>query len=185
MGNLCSCAGGGAEAAASGTAAAGADGIKPVGSAGAAAGGGLPEQASAGAPPLKSKPSGKAAAVQQANPIDLALQEARKELEKNAGLDFNDSYRASKLIGHGAFAKVMVCTTKDGRDKYAVKTVQKNLEDPQKQREGRDGGMDGGVDLGWGNGGVCGPAHAGGRMAHVRRARHMARRRRWWWMDGG
>jgi hypothetical protein len=30
----------------------------------------------------------------------------------------------------------MICTHKDTHEKYAVKTVQKNLEDPAKQREG-------------------------------------------------
>jgi len=58
------------------------------------------------------------------------------ELEKNHGRKFEDHYVTSKLIGHGAFAKVSICTDKESKEKYAVKTVQKNLEDPGKQREG-------------------------------------------------
>ncbi len=68
--------------------------------------------------------------------IEGALADAQKELDRNRGHDFNDRYKVSKLIGHGAFAKVMVCSHKDTHEKYAVKTVQKNLEDPAKQREG-------------------------------------------------
>lgn len=68
--------------------------------------------------------------------IDQSLNDAKRELEKNKGLDFHDKYKVSKLVGHGAFAKVMVCSHKDTHEKYAVKTVQKNLEDPQKQRDG-------------------------------------------------
>jgi calcium-dependent protein kinase len=61
------------------------------------------------------------------------------ELEKNHGRKFDDYYVTSKLIGHGAFAKVSICTDKETKEKYAVKTVQKNLEDPGKQREGGSG----------------------------------------------
>jgi hypothetical protein len=38
--------------------------------------------------------------------------------------------------GHGAFAKVSICSHKDTKEKFAVKAVQKNFEDPGKQREG-------------------------------------------------
>jgi hypothetical protein len=52
------------------------------------------------------------------------------------GRTFDAFYTASKLIGHGAFAKVCICTHHETKEKLAVKTVQKNLEDPQKQRDG-------------------------------------------------
>lgn len=68
--------------------------------------------------------------------IDESMADAKSELEKNKGMDVHDTYKVSKLVGHGAFAKVMICTHKDTHEKFAVKTVQKNLEDPQKQREG-------------------------------------------------
>mgnify|MGYP001807275305 CR=1 FL=1 len=97
--------------------------------------------------------------------IEQALAEAQRELDKNKGHDFNDKYKVSKLVGHGAFAKVrlrgalkgllvtpahhadagcvwicwlqvMICSHKDTHEKFAVKTVQKNQEDPGKQREG-------------------------------------------------
>jgi len=68
--------------------------------------------------------------------IEAAIADAKKELEKNRNLQLTDKYRISKLIGHGAFAKVMVCADKDTHEKFAVKTVQKNVEDPNKQREG-------------------------------------------------
>jgi serine/threonine protein kinase len=60
----------------------------------------------------------------------------KKNPEKNKGKNFGDIYKTSRLIGHGAFAKVMVCSHKDTNTKYAVKTVQKNAEDPAKQKEG-------------------------------------------------
>ena len=73
---------------------------------------------------------------QLVDPIDAAIAEAKRELEKNKGQDFHNKYKVSKLVGHGAFAKVMICSHVDTHEKYAVKTVQKNLEEPQKQREG-------------------------------------------------
>ncbi|KAG2436595.1 hypothetical protein HYH02_011532 [Chlamydomonas schloesseri] len=89
--------------------------------------------------------NGQAAPAKQAQPkkepgpmdiIEQALAEAQRELDKNKGHDFNDKYKVSKLVGHGAFAKVMICSHKDTHEKFAVKTVQKNQEDPGKQREG-------------------------------------------------
>ncbi|PNH04139.1 Calcium-dependent protein kinase 32 [Tetrabaena socialis] len=86
--------------------------------------------------PVGSKP---AAARKEPGPMDVieqALTDAQRELDKNRGRDFNDTYKVSKLVGHGAFAKVMICSHKDTHEKYAVKTVQKNAEEPAKQREG-------------------------------------------------
>ena len=76
--------------------------------------------------------------------IDAAIADAKRELEKNKNVDFHERYKVSKLVGHGAFAKVMICSHKDTHEKYAVKTVQKNLEDPAKQREGEGGAAAGG-----------------------------------------
>ncbi len=42
--------------------------------------------------------------------IEQALAEAQRELDKNKGQDFNDKYKVSKLVGHGAFAKVSSIT---------------------------------------------------------------------------
>lgn len=38
--------------------------------------------------------------------IEQSLEDAKKELDKNRGHEFNDKYKVSKLVGHGAFAKV-------------------------------------------------------------------------------
>lgn len=113
MGNICSCANGDdvQQAAGSGNAAA----AQRVGSAKAIA-------------------QPKVSTAQDV--IDQSLADARHDLEKNKGVDVHDFYKVSKLVGHGAFAKVMICTHKVTQEKFAVKTVQKNLEDPQKQREG-------------------------------------------------
>jgi calcium-dependent protein kinase len=96
------------------------------------------QQYAAGTPPNKPAASqpGPSSKGQPADPIDAALADAKKELEKNKGQDFHNKYKVSKLVGHGAFAKVMICSHVDTNEKFAVKTVQKNLEDPQKQREG-------------------------------------------------
>lgn len=85
------------------------------------------------------KPTRSASAQKEKEPlseIDAALAASREELGKSASHNFNDSYKVSKLIGHGAFAKVMTCAHKDTKEKFAAKVVQKNLEDPVKQREG-------------------------------------------------
>ena len=89
-----------------------------------------------------SKPVGGAGATstrkpQPATPIEAALAIARKELDKNQHAKFEDTYLISKLIGHGAFAKVSICTHNVTKEKFAVKSVNKNLEDPQKQRDGK------------------------------------------------
>lgn len=134
MGNLCSCVGDSPSSARKGD--------------GSASGGGGGLVAKAAAPAKVPGPS---------DVIDHALADAKKELDKNKGHDFHDTYKVSKLVGHGAFAKVMICSHKDTNDKFAVKTVQKNLEDPQKQREGKGGEGQGkagqverGVGCAWG-----------------------------------
>ena len=68
--------------------------------------------------------------------IDEALDAARKELAKNTGMSFESIYSCSKLIGHGAFAKVSICEHRSSKHTYAAKVVAKNLEDPAKQRDG-------------------------------------------------
>ncbi|KAJ9522392.1 hypothetical protein QJQ45_008319 [Haematococcus lacustris] len=75
-------------------------------------------------------------AATPADPIQVALGNAKVELAKNVSQKFEDVYSISKLIGHGAFAKVSICTHLSSNAKYAVKVVQKNIEDPAKQREG-------------------------------------------------
>ncbi|KAJ9522840.1 hypothetical protein QJQ45_023626 [Haematococcus lacustris] len=75
-------------------------------------------------------------AATPADPIQVALGNAKVELAKNVSQKFEDVYSISKLIGHGAFAKVSICTHLSSNAKYAVKVVQKNIEDPVKQREG-------------------------------------------------
>lgn len=70
-----------------------------------------------------------------ANPIDAALSSARHELER-CGKDFESHYTVSKLIGHGAFAKVSICEHKTSHTQYAAKVVSKNHDEPEKQREG-------------------------------------------------
>lgn len=68
--------------------------------------------------------------------INEYIDAARKELTKNAGTSFESLYSCSKLIGHGAFAKVSICEHRSSKHTYAAKVVAKNLEDPAKQREG-------------------------------------------------
>lgn len=70
------------------------------------------------------------------SPIEASMSAARLELEKNAGIHFESVYSTSKLIGHGAFAKVSICEHRQTKDTYAAKVVAKSLEDPNKQREG-------------------------------------------------
>jgi hypothetical protein len=70
------------------------------------------------------------------SPIEAAIAAARKELERNKGISFESVYTTSKLVGHGAFAKVSICEHHQTKAQYAAKVVTKNLEDPEKQREG-------------------------------------------------
>jgi len=71
------------------------------------------------------------------SPIDKAISSARKELEKNTGVNFESVYTCSKLIGHGAFAKVSICEHNQTKAMYAAKVVTKSQDDPEKQREGQ------------------------------------------------
>jgi calcium-dependent protein kinase len=71
-----------------------------------------------------------------ADPIEASLQAARRELDKNKGRDFEALYTLSKLIGHGAFAKVSICDHNQTKVSYAAKVVAKNAEEADKQRDG-------------------------------------------------
>lgn len=81
---------------------------------------------------------GSAPSASKDDPVHLALAAAKVELEANAAKRrrFEEHYSIGKLIGHGAFAKVSTCTNNETQAKLAVKTVQKNPEDPNKQRDG-------------------------------------------------
>ena len=67
--------------------------------------------------------------------VELALVSARQELEESQGRAFSQFYSIEKLVGHGAFAKVMACTELATGQQRAVKIVQKES-DCGKQREG-------------------------------------------------
>lgn len=82
------------------------------------------------------KPNINRPSSQQLSPIDKAIASARKELEKHNGTNFESVYTCSKLIGHGAFAKVSICEHNQTKALYAAKVVTKNQDDPEKQREG-------------------------------------------------
>lgn len=72
------------------------------------------------------------------DPIAETLHAAHLELKTNGTRNFEDFYKLDKIIGHGAFAKVSICTSLATQQQYAVKAVQKNKEDlTGKQREGR------------------------------------------------
>lgn len=71
-----------------------------------------------------------------ATPVDIALRHAKVELAKNKGVFFHDHYLLTKLIGHGAFAKVWSCTHRTTNEVFACKAVVKSVDDPTKQREG-------------------------------------------------
>ncbi|MEW5313687.1 MAG: hypothetical protein WDW38_005232 [Sanguina aurantia] len=71
-----------------------------------------------------------------ATPVDIALRHAKVELAKNKGVFFHDHYLLTKLIGHGAFAKVWSCTHRTTNEVFACKAVVKSVDDPAKQREG-------------------------------------------------
>jgi len=69
--------------------------------------------------------------------ISDILHAAHLELKSRSSLRFEDHYELNKIIGHGAFAKVSICTHLRSQRQFAVKAVQKNLEDTTgKQREG-------------------------------------------------
>ena len=82
------------------------------------------------------KPNVKRPSAQPQSPIDAALDKARKEILKNKGVHFESMYTTSKLIGHGAFAKVSICEHNQTKAQYAAKIVTKSADDPDKQREG-------------------------------------------------
>jgi hypothetical protein len=90
-------------------------------------------------PPAQSPvapPTPAATSTHSETSIDESLDAARKELAKNTGMSFESIYSCSKLIGHGAFAKVSICEHRSSKHTYAAKVVAKNLEDPAKQRDG-------------------------------------------------
>lgn len=76
----------------------------------------------------------KAVAPEYRDDIEKALAEARAELDAGKHTLFDDVYQTGRIIGHGAFAKVQVCTHHKTGQEFAVKTVHKT--DDLKQREG-------------------------------------------------
>ncbi|KAF5836831.1 kinase-like domain-containing protein [Dunaliella salina] len=106
----------------------------PLPSAGAGGGGSYPNSAASNTIQNSgSRPSFTAPTDQ----ISDTLQAAHLELKNNSTRNFEDYYVLDKVIGHGAFAKVSICTSRSGQKQFAVKAVQKNHEDTTgKQREG-------------------------------------------------
>lgn len=80
--------------------------------------------------------SAKSVAPLYRDEIEKALAEARIELDSCLEKNFANDYVTGKIIGHGAFAKVQLCTEVKTQQRFAVKTVHKNPED-LKQREGK------------------------------------------------
>jgi serine/threonine protein kinase len=70
------------------------------------------------------------------NQIKQWIRSAKEELEQGKRAVFGDNYETSRIVGHGAFAKVVLSTHKATKMQYAVKMLQKNAEDPVKQRDG-------------------------------------------------
>jgi serine/threonine protein kinase len=68
--------------------------------------------------------------------ISQALAAAEQELKQGGARKFGDVYSVGKIIGHGAFAKVSVCTHTASQEEFAVKSLGKNYEDLHKQRRG-------------------------------------------------
>eukprot|EP00983_Pelagomonas_calceolata_P108773 1159491-Pelagomonas_calceolata.AAC.30 len=102
-------------------------------------GGGGSNQNSAASNIVTSSNTGKPSFSAPTDLISETLQAAHLELKNNSIRNFEDYYVLDKIIGHGAFAKVSICTCRNGsQQQYAVKAVQKNPEDTTgKQREGR------------------------------------------------
>ena len=75
------------------------------------------------------------AAEDSRDEIEVALCQAREELDAAGQHCFADDYTTGRIIGHGAFCKVQVCTHNQTGQECAVKVVQKT-EDNLKQREG-------------------------------------------------
>jgi hypothetical protein len=69
-----------------------------------------------------------------ADDVELALQAARAELDSSLQRSFYDDYSSGKIVGHGAYCKVQVCTHNQTGQECAVKAVVKNAD--LKQREG-------------------------------------------------
>lgn len=79
--------------------------------------------------------SAKVKPIDPRDEIEIALCQARAELDAGQQRCFSDDYSTGKIIGHGAYCKVLACThTKSGKE-VAVKTIQK-APDNLKQREG-------------------------------------------------
>ncbi len=81
----------------------------------------------------KAAKCGKAVTPVSLDEIETALLNARQEISTKS---FLDKYKIGKIVGHGAFAKVMVCTNKATGEQFAVKSVQKSVDDVETQREG-------------------------------------------------
>lgn len=67
--------------------------------------------------------------------IEIALCQARAELDAGKQQCFSDDYSTGKIIGHGAYCKVLACTNTKSGQEVAVKSIQK-APDNLKQREG-------------------------------------------------
>ncbi|KAG2483771.1 hypothetical protein HYH03_017368 [Edaphochlamys debaryana] len=61
--------------------------------------------------------------------VATALATARKELVRNKGVRFEQRYQIHRLLGRGAFAKVVECTRKGSEDRYAAKIIEKGSMD--------------------------------------------------------
>lgn len=71
--------------------------------------------------------------------IEVALSTARAELDASAQHRcFSSEYTLGRIIGHGAYCKVMACTHNATQQEFAVKAVGKTKAD-LKQREGEVG----------------------------------------------
>ena len=68
--------------------------------------------------------------------VKQLLQNAKEELEKGQGDKFAAEYYTNKVVGHGAFAKVVQAVHRKTGATCAVKIIQKKPEERAKQREG-------------------------------------------------
>lgn len=67
--------------------------------------------------------------------IEVALDSARAELKAGASRSFAAQYSTGRIIGHGAYCKVMACTHNQTGQEFAVKAVGKAASGSD-QREG-------------------------------------------------
>jgi hypothetical protein len=67
--------------------------------------------------------------------IEAALNSARAELKAGAARSFAATYSTGRIIGHGAYCKVMACTHNQTGQEFAVKAVGKAADD-RHQKEG-------------------------------------------------